>query len=292
MPNEKVKFLKSNELIRDKIIFIKDKNLLGFESANIQSFLFNLYKMKKFGVSKNFIYMEDDYFIGKSLKKTDFIYFDENKKRIMPYLISNRFYKINNNEVLENYNILFKEKDVIHPHSSKGFWIGFFGTEKFFLENYNLSIISTEFTHNAICENLDDLKNIFNEAKKYKYFEQTLYSIERYILTLNHQHFVNLYNLNINNNKVHPIKYKYISIEKVNKYNLNYPLFVINTGGNHIPLNRQYEIQKKIMKKRFPYPSIYEKISKKKNSLIKKFNYFIFKLSLIFNILKIYNLII
>ena len=103
---------------------------------------------------------------------------------------------------------------------------------------------------------------------------------------------MNLYNLNINNNKVHPIKYKYISIEKVNKYNLNYPLFVINTGGNHIPLNRQYEIQKKIMKKRFPYPSIYEKISKKKNSLIKKFNYFIFKLSLIFNILKIYNLII
>jgi hypothetical protein len=206
MPNEVVKFFKSFELIRDKIIFIKDKDFLGFDSANIQSFLFNLYKMEKFALSKNFIYMEDDYFIGKSFKKTDFIYYDEQKKKILPYLISNRFYKINNSELIKKYNILFKEKDLIHPHSSLGFWLGFFSTEKFFIENYNLSITSTEFTHNAICENIDDLKIIYKEAKKYKYINKTLYSNLRYILTLNHQHFVNLFNLNINHNKVRSIK--------------------------------------------------------------------------------------
>jgi hypothetical protein len=89
MPNERVKFLKSIEFIYDKIIFIKDKDILGFDSANIQSFLFNLHKMEKFGLSKNFIYMEDDYFIGKTLKKTDFIYYDKEKKRyyLMQFLI-------------------------------------------------------------------------------------------------------------------------------------------------------------------------------------------------------------
>jgi hypothetical protein len=30
--------------------------------------------MEKFGISKNFIYMEDDYFLGKPLNKTDFFY--------------------------------------------------------------------------------------------------------------------------------------------------------------------------------------------------------------------------
>ena len=291
MPNEVVKFLKSCEFIGDKIIFIKDKDFLGFDSANIQSFLFNLYKMEKFGLSKNFIYMEDDYFIGKPLKKIDFIYYDEKKKKIIPYLISNRFYKINNSELIEKYNNLFKEKDLIHPHSSLGFWMGFFSTEKFFIENYNLSITSTEFTHNAICENIDDLKIIYQEAKKYKYINQTLYSNLRYILTLNHQHLVNLFNLNINHNKVRSIKSKYISMEKINKYNLNYPLFVINTGGNHIPLNRQYKIEKKIMQKKFPHPIIYEiseKIYKKIIVNKMKLNCLMFKILIALYLLKIF----
>ena len=65
MPNEKVKYLKYVEDINDKILYIKDKDILGYDSSNIQSFLFNLDKMKKFGISNNFIYMEDDCFIGK-----------------------------------------------------------------------------------------------------------------------------------------------------------------------------------------------------------------------------------
>jgi hypothetical protein len=67
MPNEKVKYFKSYEEINEKIIYIKDKDFLGFESANIFSFTFNLYKLVNFGVSKNFIYLEDDFFIGKTL---------------------------------------------------------------------------------------------------------------------------------------------------------------------------------------------------------------------------------
>ena len=80
MPNTKVRFFKSFEEIQYKINYINDKDFLGFESANIFAFTFNLYKLEKFGVTKNFIYMEDDFFIGKPLKKTDFFYYDGKKK--------------------------------------------------------------------------------------------------------------------------------------------------------------------------------------------------------------------
>ena len=273
MPNEKVNFFKSIEEINEKIIYVKDKDLLGFNSANIQAFIFNLFKMEKFGLSKNFIYMEDDYFIGKPLKKYDFFYYDNITKKILPYLVTTKFYKLNNTEVMEQYNSLFKIKDIIDPHSSPGFWLGIFITHKFFLENYKAIIISTEFSHNAIAENIDDLKEIFEEAKKYKFFNETLYSKQRYILNLNHQHFVNLYQLNIKYRKVHSIKSKYINIEKANKNKLNSPLFVINTNGNHIPLKRQLKIQKKILEKKFSIPIKYEKIDNKK-ALISLFSTF------------------
>ena len=95
MPNKFVKYLKSTDEINDKIIYINDKSLLGYDSANIQSFLFNMYKIENFGVSKNFIYMEDDYFIGKKLSKKDFFYYEETENKVIPYIISYKFFKLN-----------------------------------------------------------------------------------------------------------------------------------------------------------------------------------------------------
>ena len=100
MPNDKVRFLKPIEEIKSKIIYIKDIDLLGFESANIHSFTFQLYKLEKFGVSKNFIYMEDDFFIGKPLNKKDFFYYDKKKKKVLPYLLTKYFQEINEVDIL------------------------------------------------------------------------------------------------------------------------------------------------------------------------------------------------
>ena len=257
MPNEKVRYFKSIDEIKEKIIYIKDKDLLGFESANNPAFLFNLYKMGKF-VAKNFIYMDDDYFIGKALKKSDFFYYDENKKAVIPYIISTIFLEMNKTFIKSRFNELFKIKDSLHPHSSKAFWLQTYSGEKYFIDHYNLSFIYTEFTHNAICENIDELKEIYEEARKYEYFNETINSKERYILTLTHQHFVNLYQLNFLKKKVHSIRWKYISIENINKKELNSPLFVINTGGNHIPLIRQNKKQKKVLEQKFPFKVKYE----------------------------------
>ena len=265
MPNEKVRFFKSIDEINEKIIYVKDKDLLGFDSANNPAFLFNLYKMEKFGVSKNFIYMDDDYFFGKALKKSDFFYYDEKAKIVVPYIISNVFYEMNKTFVLSRYNELFQMKDFLQPHESKAFWLQTYSTEKFFIDYYNKSLIYTEFTHNAISENINELKEIFEESKKYQYFNETMISKERFILTLTHQHFVNLYQLNIKKKKVHSIKWKYISIEGINKKDLTSSLFVINTGGNHIPLIRQNKKGKKILKQKFPFKNKYEILNNNKN---------------------------
>ena len=169
MPNERVKFLKNKENIKDKIIYIKDKDILGFESANIYAFTFNLFKLENFGVSNNFMYLEDDFFLGKPLNKHDFFYYDNNKNKVVPYIITYYFYEMNKSEIISQYNELYKNKDKIHPHSLNGWWMSIYATDKFFLEHYNDILIKTRFTHNAKGENIEELKAIFEIIKNYEY---------------------------------------------------------------------------------------------------------------------------
>ena len=285
MPNEKVKFLKNE--INEKIIYIKDKDILGFDSANSPSFSFNLFKMKKFGISNNFIYMDDDYFIGKKLKKSDFFYFDNKFGVTFPYIISNKIFTMNKNDILNKYYEFMKKKYNIHPHSKEGFNLEILCTQKFFIDYYNTTLKSCKNTHNAFPENIEDLKILFNLSQNYQYFKEMIYSKERFVLSLYHQMFSNLYQLNVNCRKVHYMKYRYISIEKIKKNELDSSLFVLNTGGNHVPILREKKILKAIMDKRFPFNTKYE-IKYKEHKIINIgiIKYFIFLL-IIFLELKI-----
>ena len=69
---------------------MKDKDLIGFERANIYAFTFNLFRFEKFCVTENFIYMDDDFFIGKNLNKSNFfIMMKMNKKFYLVFKIMN-----------------------------------------------------------------------------------------------------------------------------------------------------------------------------------------------------------
>ena len=61
MPNEKVSFLKPKQEINEKIIYVKDKDLLGFDSESSTSFQYVLFKLRNFGIADNFILMDDDF---------------------------------------------------------------------------------------------------------------------------------------------------------------------------------------------------------------------------------------
>ena len=292
MPNKKVKFLKNE--INEKIIYIKDKDILGFDSANSPSFSFNLFRMKKFGISKNFIYMDDDCFIGHKLEKDNLFYFNEKIGAIVPYVISNKVFTINKIKIYNEYYQLLKKKDKIHPHSGDGFTLEKLCTQKFYIDYYVKSLINCVYTHNAFPENIEDLKKIYNLSQNYKYFKEMIYSKERFILSFYHQMFNNIYQLNINKRKIHYMFYKYISIEKIKQKKLDSFLFVLNTGGNHEPLLREKKILKKIMEKRFPFPTKYEIKSKEHkiyNIRIKNFILMFIICLQIKNILLIFNYI-
>ena len=67
---------------------------------------------------------------------------------------------------------------------------------------------------------------------------------------------------------------------------LNSPLFVINTGGNHIPLIRQNKMQNKILEQKFRFNTKYEIIKNNKHLILNN------KIKTYSNLFKIFIIII
>ena len=260
MPNEKVKYFKPYNEIKDKFVYVKDKDVLGYESANIYAFAFNFFRLEKFGLSNNFIYMDDDFFIGKELKKSNFFYYDEKEKKVVPSLLNSRFSELKSDVTIEHYNRLFAIKDTLGTQSFKAWVLSLLSSEKFFLDYFkNITLINPTPSHNAISYNIQDLKEIYDLViNNYKYANETLNSIHRHILTLQTQHFVDLYELNIKRRKVHTITSLVVPMNLIKLDHLYIELFAINTGGDRVYTEEEYKKQKEIMKIRFPKPTPYE----------------------------------
>ena len=264
MPNEKVKYFKNYSLIRHKIIYVKDKDLIGFDSSNSNLFQFNYWKMKKFGISDNFIVMDDDCFIGKKLQKKDFFYVEKGK--VIPFIITSKFLKIDKDSTIEKYNIYKKrsinskeeQNDDIFNYSLQITFILIMNEFK-----KNLMCIP-KFTHNAIPVNINEIKEIYDLVYKSNYKFVTLYSLYREIGFVQFQECYLSFVFNKYNRKVRDISNKFININKAISANYNFFLFCINKGPyNYSDLH--YYKAKIAMEKIFPNPSPYEKID---NSLI------------------------
>ena len=260
MPNEKVRYFKPYKEIKDKIVYVKDKDLVGFDSANSAVFQFNLFRLKNFGLSENFIYMDDDYFFGNNLKKSDFFYYDEGQKKVLPFIITHDFKEIGLNETLNSYNKLFEMRNELDPHGFWGWKLSILASEKLILENYEVSpMITTYFTHVAIPVNIHDIEECYDLIlRRYKYLEETLYTFERHILILQSEHLFVLYGLNIKKRKVHFIWYNYILLNDVKDEYLHMPLYVINTDGNEKYEESHYKQAKEVLEKRYPERTPYE----------------------------------
>ena len=225
MPNEKVRYFKPYDEIKEKILYVKDKDLLGHESANIYAFTFNLFRLEKFGLSENFIYFDDDFFVGKELKKSNFFYYDENEKRVVPSLLNIDFNELNKTFVLERYNKIFLKKDELPPQCFMAWLLSLYSTEKFFIDHYkDMKIINPTPSHNAISYNVKDLKEIYDlVVNNYQYANE------------------NVIPMNL-------LKLNYMQTE----------LFAINIGGDRVYTEEEYKKQTQLMKLRFPTPTPYE----------------------------------
>ena len=266
MPNDHVKFLKSQDEIKERIIFVKDNDLIDFDSSVINVFQFNLWKMKKFGMSENFILMDDDYFINKPIKKEEFFY-EENGK-ILPLIITNDFYLINKKELNSKYNHYFskfqKDKNFNSYSQEEVFLFRQLSSIKFISQLFkdnkknNNNLIEGSFSHNAIPLKLSDIKEVYDIVyNNDKYRNETLFSLEKSIYSLHFQSFILNYLLNIDKRKVHRISNIVLDIQDYNKFENNEKLFSINLPDKDYDENI-FILEKIYLEKIFNISSIYE----------------------------------
>ena len=231
MPNEKVRYFKDYNSIKEKIIYIKDIDLLGFNSSNSLAFQFRYWKLKEFGVSDNIIAMDDDCFIGKYLNKKDFFYVHDEK--VTPSIVTNNFIELNYNIIkkrIEEYNSNIKKTN--KEQTSLIFNYSLYITYLFVLKIFNETKYFPSHTHNAISLNLNDLKEIYDLVYESEYRKTTLFSLFRHINSLQFQILILSYTFIKYQKKVKDISYKLIQ----NKYSLyqdyNISLFCINLFYN------------------------------------------------------------
>ena len=260
MPNNKVRYFKELNLIKNKIVYIKDSKILGYDSSNINAFLFRYWKLKKYGISDNFIVMDDDCFIGKPLKKKDFFYVKNGK--VIPLIITSIFKRIDRNSSEINYNIYknlaSKKKE---EQNSEAFNYSLYLTYIFILNIFKKSknefLYIPKFTHNAIPVNVRELKEIYNLVYNSEYKSATLDSLYREIGYVQFQQFVLSYTFIKYDKKVKDIGYTFIKINNTISANYNYSLFCINTADYNYS-NMNYYIAKISMEYLFPIPTPYE----------------------------------
>ena len=259
MPNDKVMFLKDYDIIKNKIVYIKDKDILGYDSANSLSFQFNYWKMKKYDISDNIIAMDDDCFIGKPLKKSHFFYY--RKGKVTPAIITSKFLRLNQSfakKRLKMYEKIITKNNV--EQSSAEFRHSLYITYSFILKMFRKSLIFPAHTHNAIPINLNELKEIYDIIFKSEFKFSTLDSLYRKIDSLQFQAFYLSYSFIRFLKKVKNISNNLIQNKNAIFADYNYSLFCINTGS--IKYDSLVFMESKIvMEYLFPFPSKFEIIN-------------------------------
>ena len=258
MPNEKVRYFKPINEIGDKFVYVKDKDLLGFDSADSQTFQLNLCNMTKFNISENFILMDDDCFFGKPIPKTKFFYYDENLKKVLPSVVTDEFSELIKDDVLKEYRKISGRRR-INIQSFFGWKIAQLSAFKLLLEQFNFPLVNAGFNHNAIPLNINDLKEIYELIKnKYQYPNDVLHSLQRNIHGLQPQSLFNSYALNIKKRKVNSIPWVYYDLGALTDKNFDLEMFVINTSGDRKYTSYQKRYAKNILRKKFSHPTPYE----------------------------------
>ena len=262
MPNEKVKYFKEPEEIKDKIVYVKDKDLLGFDSASSPAFQFNLWRMKQFGLSENFILMDDDCFIGKPLQKSNFFYEEDGK--VYPALITGDYYEMNKNTLETTLKPLLAKISSVGSHTPNGFSIMQKSSLLFLYDifgdndaRYGQPLVEAAFSHNAIAVCQSDIKEIYNYiVNLYRFANETLKAKTRHIRSLQPQTLFLSYPKNMHDRIVKIVTSKFYDLTQF-KGKIESELYVINTSDKKYALNH-YKNEITNLEKIYPDKTIYE----------------------------------
>ena len=261
MPNDRVRYFKEDNSIHNKIIYVKDKDILGYDSSNCNAFIYRFWKIKKFGISDNIIIMDDDFFIGNKLDKSDFFYVKKGK--VVPLITTSNFIKINKEEVIKKRDIYSKKAKASKEEQNHEIFVHVkFLTYNFLFDTLNKSLNESLFipyyTHNAIPINLNDAKEVFDLVNNSKFRYNTLDCIYRHPEFIHFQIFITSYTFNKKNIKVNNIPSKVIDLNNSISSNYKFSLFCINKGAGNYPILNLLKT-KIFMEYLFPVSTKYEK---------------------------------
>lgn len=283
MPNDKVRFLKDPEEIGDRIVYVKNEDLLGFDTNSPHVKQFTMWKLKeKFGCSNHIIYMDDDCFIGKPLKKSDFFYVDNNK--VVPYVFGNPKTATTNLRKVAPYLDEHKKmfswslkdcerrqreiKDIErggHPEANNGGAYQNLSTYIFLMKDvFKKDQIELPgragMFHCAYPVKLDELKELYDYVDKSKYAKPSLYEKRRSTLALMVSPTYAYYTLTKYSRKVKFPQINHISLNKCLEADFDVELFVINEEArNYLTYaDSDYRNARNTMKRLFPEPTHYE----------------------------------
>ena len=256
-PNDKVKYFKDPEFTSDKIAYINDYDVLGFKSISSITYEFNFWRLKDMGVSENFIYMNDDWFIGKPMKKSDFFY--ELNGRVVPYVNSGRVEKDQKSNIESVYRERIKHKTKDLKQTGTDYEIQVYATYLFLYKMLGNNISILRHTHNAIAENMSDLKELYDFVdKNYKYADACLRAYKREYESFQHQVLYSCYFYNKHHRKLKKIPYNYFDLYNAASAKLGVPMFCINTSGGVNYTQGDYVRGKIAMHTCFPKATPYE----------------------------------
>ncbi len=271
MPNENVRFLKPVKDLEGKIIYVKDKDILGFDSSSCECFIWALWKLKDYGCSNHIIFFNDDCFVGNPVNKSDFFCFDRKTKQVVPYIFFNRKLEyMNKSDMRRLYNERNKSTTDSDDKAQNGklhhtqiactynFLFEAMGAKKLLMPTPK-AIGHT--AHNATGYRLDEIKKIYDIVnKKYKYADISLRRrVGRSKLGVLMGSFYTFYYLNkCNRQRNIKIKYRYYDLTKLKDVDKTADLFCLNTGGRK-PSIQDKSHARSIMHKLFPKPTKYEK---------------------------------
>ena len=254
MPHKKVKYFKDYDLIKDRIIYIKDKDFFGTDNFHWLPFKFRYWKLKKYGLSENFIAMDYNYYFGKPLKKSDFFYVVDGK--VVPAVITSRFIELKNKtsgnlrEDLKNnvYKICTRDVLVVTKNS-------LYQTYLFISQLFNEADFVPAHSFNAIPVNTKELDEICTLIYNSEFRFNTLYSMFPQEKSIQFQAFVLSYTFLKYKRKVKSIPSRAIRNRNPVFNNYNYSLFSMNTEIKDIMLLKKTKL---VLEYLFQEPSPYE----------------------------------
>ena len=257
MPNKEVKYFKDYDLIKDKIIYIRDKDIYGSNNYNWNAFKFRYWKMKQFGITDNFIAMDYNNFFGMPLEKSDFFYVVNGI--VTPAIITSRFIELRNFTTHEIKSDLKKYVYRTSPRQTSGvFKESLYQTYLYILKLYKNATFAPAHNFNAIPLNIRELDEICDRIYNSEFRFNTLYSYYKHEKSIQFQAFVFSYNFLKYNRKVSIIPTKLCNNKNPTLSHYNYSLISFILEDNTCDYI-YFMKQKIILEYLFQEPTSYEK---------------------------------